>query len=116
MTTKKQGMALLLTVGVGGVLIALAVALVSLFLADYQMARRQQQSIQAYWNARSGVERYLQSGKLPESGAFELGRNERCSVETRKNGDLCFIGQSQGVTHRLTLVGGEPSRVSELRP
>ncbi len=112
----KSGMALLTTLVVGAILMILALALVGLFLSDYQLAGRQQKSVQAYWNARSGVEAFLQVGKLPADGAFRWSRSEQCRVVQLKNGDVEFIGQSGNVEHKITMVGGDPSRLSEVRP
>lgn len=116
MTLRTAGMALLTTLMVGAVLAILALALVGLFLNDYQTAARQQRSIQAYWNARSGIEAYLQSGKLPSDGAFRWGKTDRCQVQADTSGNVIFTGQSGNVQHRITLLGGDPSRINELRP
>ena len=96
----------------GAVFAILAVAILGLFLADYQGQRTQQQSVQAYWNARSGLARYLASGHLPEHGVWELGPGQRCLV-LEENGDVVLEGVSGSVHRRLRCLGADPARVSE---
>jgi type II secretory pathway pseudopilin PulG len=74
-------MALLFTLTVGVILSILAVSLLGLYYGDYHSQRLQQQAIQAYWNARAGVEHYLDARQLPEKRTYDFGASGDCKLE-----------------------------------
>ncbi len=89
----------------------LAAALLGLYFTDYRAQRRQQNSLQAYWNARSGVENYRATHTLPNSGLYKLAQGD-CLVE-KQSQDLHFKGRYQGVTREIILLGGKVSNWTE---
>lgn len=108
-----HGIALLTTLSVGVVLTILAVSLLALFLNDFSGQRGQQNGIQAYWNARSGVERYLIDRRIPKSLHYDLGSAGYCKVE-ESGQDLVFVGCSGRAERRIRLLGKQPgARVEE---
>lgn len=104
-----------------GVLLSLlAIVLLSLGLTEIQGQRRQQKTLQAYWNARAGVARYLETGQLPQVVGSQQQRiwswetHNSCQVtEDPASGDLVFEGICQGVSRRLRCLQGDPARVLE---
>jgi hypothetical protein len=110
----RRGIALILTLSIGAVLVILATSLVGLFFGEYHAQRSQQQAIQAYWDARSGIERYCDNYKLPEPPVYDLGRAGNCKVIKQPNGDLLFEGQCGAMIRRISLSGGDPAKAREL--
>lgn len=109
---QRRGVALLFTLSVCTLLIVLAVSLLTLYSSDAYSHGQQQQAIQAYWNARAGVERYTDSRQLPPSKLYDFGPSGRCSV--MKNGeDFLFEGQCGGQTRQIVLRDGDPARKIE---
>ncbi len=106
---RPRGVALLLTLTVGAVLVILATSLVGLYFNDYYSQRMQQQAVQAYWNARSGVETYCDTRSLPSGGRYDFGSTGSCEV-TVKDKDLVFVGQSGMARRSLSLLDGDPAR------
>ena len=96
---------MLYALSVGALLILLSVSLFSLYSSDVYSQSQQQQAVQAYWNARSGLEHYLDQRVLPKEGviAFEHGECRMWSEGT----DLVFEGRCQKQVRRLRLVGGD---------
>ena len=109
---RRRGVALITTLAVGSILVILAAALLGLFFTDYRAQRRQQNSLQAYWNARSAIESYRATHTLPFDGHFKLSQGD-CLVE-RHNQDLHFKGRYLGATREIVLVGGKVTGWSEL--
>jgi|JRYG01.1.fsa_nt_gb hypothetical protein len=108
----KRGVALLFALTVGGLLLILAASLLTLYSSDAFSQGKQQQSMQAYWNARAGVERYCLSRTLPPTGVYELGKSGRCKVSENK-GDLWFEGEYASQTRKILLISGDPSQRRE---
>lgn len=104
----RQGMALLFTLAVGSVLVILAVSLFSLYSSDVHSQSQQHQAIQAYWLARAGVERYIDTRQLP-NGDYNFAPQGRCSV-TRRGSDIVFEGQVGKQRRRIVLRQGDPAR------
>ena len=105
-------MALLFTMSVGVILAILAVSLISLYYGDFHSQRMQQQAIQAYWNARAGVERYCDARQLPDKGLYDFGASGQCQV-TQDKQDLLFEGRSGAITRHIRLLAGDPARKVE---
>jgi type II secretory pathway pseudopilin PulG len=105
----RRGIALLTTLAVGAVLTILAVSLLTLYFNDYHSQKIQQQAIQAYWNARSGVETYCDSRHLPTDGRYDFGAVGLCQV-TQSGTNLVFTGQSGSVHRTITLLSGDPAQ------
>lgn len=102
-----RGVALLFALTVGALLVALALSLLTLYSSDAYSQSQQQHALQAYWNARSGLERYCESRQLPENGRYDLGTVGNCTV--REEGDrLWFQGECQGQRKRIVLPNGDP--------
>ena len=97
---------------VGSILVILAAALLGLFFTDYRAQRQQQHSMQAYWNARSAIETYRATHKLPSDGRYQFPQGD-CTVENR-NQNLYFKGQFQGSTREIVLIGGKLTGWTEL--
>ncbi|MEW6280516.1 MAG: hypothetical protein AB1758_17970 [Candidatus Eremiobacterota bacterium] len=122
--TGRRGIALVTALMVAALLAVLVGGVLLLFLPDYYAHRRQQQAIQALWNARAGMERWLALGTLPEPDLATGQRvwsvrpgssTERCVVFWRGR-DLCFEGSSGTVRRRLVLLNRHPDRVKEETP
>ena len=106
-------MALLFTLSVGVILSILAVSLIGLYFGDFHSQRMQQQAIQAYWNARAGVEHYCDARQLPDKGLYDFGRSGQCQVSQDKQ-DLLFEGRSGAMTRHIRLLNADPAqRVEE---
>ena len=93
-------MALLFTLSVGVILAILAVSLIGLYYGDFHAQRMQQQAVQAYWNARAGVEHYCDARQLPDKGLYDFGASGRCQVSQDKQ-DLVFAGSSGAMTRHI---------------
>ena len=106
---RTRGIALLTTLAVGVILTILAISLLSLYYQDFSAQRTQQRSIQAYWNARSGVERFSQERRLPAQLRYDFGKAGFCSVQEVKD-DLVFEGRSGGSAQRIRRLRGNPAQ------
>ena len=111
---RPPGIALITTLSVGAILTGLAIALLILYFGAYRSQRLQQQALQAYWNARSGVDRFSLDHILPEKGSYDWGQSDRCTVTRKKSGDLIFQGESGSVSRTIVLRQGDPSQAMEL--
>ena len=109
----RRGMALLFALSVGAILSILAVSLLSLYYGDYHSQRVQQFAIQAYWNARAGLERYAETRQLPEKRLYDFGSNGVCQVSVDHQ-DLIFEGRSGSVTRTFRLISGDPAQKVEI--
>ena len=119
---------MLFTMSVGVILAILAVSLISLYYGDFHSQRMQQQAIQAYWNARAGVERYCDARQLPDQGPpsprdgggggwgneglYDFGASGQCQVSQDKQ-DLLFEGRSGAMKRHIRLLAGDPARKVE---
>lgn len=102
-------------VGVASLLVTLGVLCLSLVAARSRAQSHEQRALQATWNARAGLEHFLQQGAVPE-GNLALDPEDpqqSCSVIRSPNGDLVFVGLSHGVRRQLTCLGGDPARLTE---
>jgi type II secretory pathway component PulK len=93
---------------VGALLTVLAMSLLTLYSSDAYSQGQQQHAIQAYWNARSGVERYCESRQLPASGIYDFGTLGNCTVREEAE-DLWFQGEYNGQRRRIVLQNGDPA-------
>lgn len=106
-------MALLFALSVGVILSILAISLLGLYYGDYHSQRVQQFAIQAYWNARAGVEHYAESRQLPEKRLYDFAANGVCQVKVDHQ-DLVFEGHSGSVTRTIRLISGDPAQRVEI--
>lgn len=111
----KRGVALLYTLSVGVILILLSVSLLSLYSAEVHSQTQQQQALQAYWNARSGVERYCLARWIPAGGQYNFAAHGTCRVEHTQEG-LLFEGRCGRQRRCILLKNGEPALRSERVP
>ena len=107
---------------VGAILVIMMAAMTSLLMVDYDAARNRQHCLQAYWNARSGLERYQTTGQLPASdnpsgkSSLTITGDERCTASISAQGDVRFDGVS-GHQHRsIVLPQGQVDRAYEAVP
>lgn len=106
-------MALLFTLSVGVLLIILSVSLLTLYSSDAYSQGQQQQALQAYWNARAGLEHFCDQRQLPASGIYDFSGQGRCLV-TAQGKDLVFEGQYGKQKRRIRLLERDPAqRVEE---
>ena len=87
----------------------LTVSLLGLYFGDYHAQRMQQQAVQAYWNARAGVEHYCDARQLPDKGLYDFGLAGQCQV-TQDNQDLVFVGKSGAMSRPIRLLAGDPAQ------
>jgi len=121
-----RGVALLNALLVAALLVVFTARVSSFLLVDYHAARTRQDAVQAYWNARSGMERYLATGTLPQpepgSGLrrFFLSGNDgtqQCLVSQEKaTSTLIFEGVSGRVHRRIILPRADLERAYEDAP
>lgn len=105
---KRRGIALLFVFSVSVILAGLAISWLALHSNENRARERGLQAIQAYWNARAGLERYCQERRLPADGVYSFDKGNRCVV-SREQGDLLFQGVSGGQSRTLRLGQGDPS-------
>lgn len=119
---RSRGVALLNAMLVSLVLGALGLALLGQLTHHYRLHRQRQFGVQAFWNARAGIERFLVVGQLPPvdpaTGLRTLflngpGDRTRCCDVRRQGDDLIFRGLSQGEARTIVLVGGDPNQRRE---
>lgn len=110
---RPRGVALVFTLSVGVLLVILSLSLFSFYSSEVYSEMQQQRAIQAYWNARAGLEHFCQNRRVPASGVYELVKG-KCSV--RSDGkDLVFEGEADGQKRRIRLIERDPARrVEEL--
>lgn len=107
-----RGMALLFTLSVGALLVILAASLFALYSSDVHSQHQQHQSMQAYWFARAGVERYSDSRRLPPEGRYDFSPHGYCRV-LQQGPDLIFEGLSGKQHCRILLHNGDPAHKVE---
>ena len=64
----RRGVALVFTLSVGVLLIVLSISLFSFYSSEVYSQGQQQKAIQAYWNARAGLEHFCLERRVPASG------------------------------------------------
>jgi Tfp pilus assembly protein PilV len=109
----RSGIALLTSLVTGVILVILGLALVGLYFSDFAAYRHQQRSVQAYWNARSGAERYALERTVPPNGLIKLAAGE-CHIEKLASGDIRCTGQFEGVKREIVVIGGRINHRTEL--
>ena len=111
---RRRGVALVFTLSVGVLLIILSLSLFSFYSSEVFSQGQQQKALQAYWNARAGLEHFCQERRVPQSGTYDFRDRGRCEV--RSDGkDLVFEGQSGSQKRRIRLLERDPARrVEEL--
>jgi hypothetical protein len=97
---------------VGVLLIVLSVSLFTLYSSDAYSQGQQQQALQAYWNARAGVEHFCDQRRLPEGSTYDFPGRGRCVVSTEGK-DLIFEGQYGKQKRRIRLLERDPARKIE---
>lgn len=109
----KRGVALVFTLSVGVLLVILSISLFSFYSGEVYSEMQQQRAIQAYWNARAGLEHFCQERRVPASGFYALAKG-RCTVRSEGK-DLVFEGEADGQKRRIRLLERDPARrVEEL--
>lgn len=110
----RRGVALVFTLSVGVLLIVLSISLFSFYSSEVYSQGQQQKAIQAYWNARAGLEHFCLERRVPASGVYDFRERGRCEV--RSDGkDLVFEGVAAGQKRRIRLLERDPARrVEEL--
>ena len=116
-----RGIAIATALAISTILVIFAAALLSFLANDYHASRTRQRAVQAEWNARSGLEHYLATGKLPKEDPksklreivlSEKNKDESCQVRHNpETGDIEFVGVSHGTMRVILLVGGDPNRL-----
>ena len=110
----KRGVALVFALSVGVLLVILSLSLFSFYSTEVYSQGQQQKALQAYWNARAGLEHFCQDRHVPGSGVYELGASGRCVVRSEGK-DLVFQGESGAQKRRIRLLERDPARrVEEL--
>ena len=110
----RRGVALVFTLSVGVLLIILSLSLFSFYSSEVFSQGQQQKALQAYWNARAGLEHFCQERRVPISGIYDFPDRGRCAV-TADGKDLVFEGQFAGQKRRIRLLERDPARrVEEL--
>lgn len=104
-----RGVALIFTLSVGVLLVILSVSLFSLYSTEVYAEMQQQRAIQAYWNARAGLEHFCQERQLPTSGVYDFQPQGRCLVHSEGE-DLIFEGESGAQKRRIRLLRRNPAR------
>lgn len=113
-TAKSRGVALVFTLSVGVLLIILSLSLFSFYSSEVYSQGQQQKAVQAYWNARAGLEHFCQERRVPAGGVYDFRERGRCEV--RSDGkDLVFEGSFGSQKRCIRLLDRDPARrVEEL--
>lgn len=110
---RTRGVALVFTLSVGVLLVILSISLFSFYSSEVYSEIQQQRAVQAYWNARAGLEHFCQDRRLPTAGVYKLAAG-LCSVRSEGK-DLVFEGEANGQKRRIRLIERDPARrVEEL--
>ena len=111
---RRRGVALVFTLSVGVLLIILSLSLFSFYSSEVFSQGQQQKALQAYWNARAGLEHFCQERRVPQGGIYDFRERGRCEVRSEGK-DLVFEGQSGSQKRRIRLLERDPARrVEEL--
>jgi hypothetical protein len=110
---RARGVALVFTLSVGVLLVILSLSLFSFYSSEVYSEMQQQRAIQAYWNARAGLEHFCQERRVPAGGVYKLTSGS-CLVRSEGK-DLVFEGEVGGQKRRIRLLERDPARrVEEL--
>ncbi len=109
---KERGVALVFTLSVGVLLIILSLSLFSFYSSEVYSQGQQQKALQAYWNARTGLEHFCESRRLPANGVYDFRERGRCKVR-REGKDVVFEGQSGSQKRCIRLLERDPARRME---
>lgn len=111
---KGRGVALVFTLTVGVLLIILSLSLFSFYSSEVYSQNQQQKALQAYWNARAGLEHFCQDRRVPSGALYDFGERGRCEVRSEGK-DLIFEGLAGSQKRRIRLLERDPARrVEEL--
>lgn len=111
---RRRGVALVFTLSVGVLLIILSLSLFSFYSSEVYSQGQQQKSLQAYWNARAGLEHFCQERRVPANGVYDFRERGRCEVRSQGK-DLIFEGVFGAQKRRIRLLERDPARrVEEL--
>ena len=102
-------MALVFTLSVGVLLIILSLSLFSFYSSEVYSQGQQQKALQAYWNARAGLEHFCQERRVPASGFYDFRERGRCEVRTDGK-DLIFEGSFGSQKRAIRLLERDPAR------
>lgn len=105
---RPRGVALVFTLSVGVLLVILSISLFSFYSSEVYSEMQQQRAIQAYWNARAGLEHFCQDRRVPAAGAYKLASGQ-CVVRSEGK-DLIFEGEANGQKRRIRLIERDPAR------
>lgn len=107
---KPRGVALITVLGVGACLVILIAALLSLTVIDYRWEGRRQQRLQAYWDARSGLEHERAGDSSP---TLTLNSNNRCERHQSVEGSVTLRGHAGMAGWQLTVSASDPQSIEE---
>lgn len=102
-------MALVFTLSVGVLLIILSLSLFSFYSSEVYSQGQQQKAVQAYWNARAGLEHFCQDRRVPANGVYDFRERGRCEV-FKDGADLIFQGLSGSQKRCIRLLERDPAR------
>ena len=108
--TTRRGVALITVLGVGACLVVLIGALLSLTVTDYRWQGRRQQRLQAYWDARSGLE-HERAGDAHQS--LQVAPGNVCERQQQADGSVSLRGHSGTASWQLTVSAADPQSVEE---
>lgn len=103
-------MALITVLGVGACLAVLMAALLSLTVIDYRWEGRRQQRLQAYWDARSGLE-HERAGDA--CARLALSSDNVCERHQEPDGKVTLRGHAGMASWQLTVSASDPQSVRE---
>ncbi|ODT58560.1 hypothetical protein ABS71_18855 [bacterium SCN 62-11] len=106
---RRRGVALVFTLSVGVLLVVLSISLFSFYSSEVYSQGQQQKAVQAYWNARAGLEHFCQERQVPSSGFYDFRERGRCDVRSQGK-DLVFEGLSGSQKRRIRLIERDPAR------
>ncbi|ODT57969.1 hypothetical protein ABS71_19180 [bacterium SCN 62-11] len=106
---RRRGVALVFTLSVGVLLIILSLSLFSFYSSEVYSQGQQQKSLQAYWNARAGLEHFCQERRVPATGVYDFRERGRCQVHSQAK-DLVFEGVFGTQKRRIRLIERDPAR------
>ena len=110
---RRRGVALVFTLSVGVLLVILSLSLFSFYSNEVYAQGQQQKAIQAYWNARAGLEHFCQERRVPGGGVYDFHELGRCAVSVQGK-DLVFEGQAGSQKRHIRLLQRNPAhRVEE---
>ena len=110
---RRRGVALLFVLSTGVILVLLSGGLLSLYFSDAYSQGQQQQSIQAYWNARSGLEKFSSERTIPKSQLYVFGERGDCRIWSEGK-DVYLEGRFGKQKRKLLLRDRNPAHCVEV--